>query len=155
MTVELGYTESRIHQSRIRLKYNWWLGNVGSRFYRELRDRCKIWGIKCSKCQVVYVPPKENCPKCFCQMNDWVELGNTGTLITYTVVRYPVPSIQPQKPPFALGIIHLDGAQTGFPHLLGEIDLEKIRIGMRVQAVFQDVRGGNLLDIKYFKPQKE
>jgi len=88
-------------------------------------------------------------------MNDWVEVGNAGSLITYTVVRYPVPSIQPQKPPFALGVIRLDGAQTGFPHLLGEIDLDKIRIGMRVQAVFQDVRQGNLLDIKYFKPQKE
>ena len=155
MTVELGNTGSRIHQSRIRLKYNWWLGKVGSRFYKELRDRCKIWGIKCPRCQVVYVPPKENCPKCFHQMNNWVELGNAGTLITYTVVRYPEPSIQPQKPPFALGIIRLDGAHTGFPHLLGEIDLEKIRIGMRVQAVFQDVRKGNLLDIKYFKPQKE
>lgn len=155
MTIEVGDTGVRVHQSRIKLKYNWWLGKVGSRFYLEMKNHCKIWGIKCPQCQVVYVPPKENCPKCFSQMNDWVELGNTGTLITYTVVRYPVPSIQPQKPPFALGIIHLDGAQTGFPHLLGEIDLEKIRIGMRVQAVFQDIRGGNLLDIKYFKPQKE
>jgi uncharacterized OB-fold protein len=88
-------------------------------------------------------------------MKDWVELGNTGTLITYTVVRYPLPSIQPQKPPFALGIIRLDGAHTGFLHLLGEIDLEKIKIGMRVQAVFRVVREGNLLDIEYFKPLKE
>jgi hypothetical protein len=88
-------------------------------------------------------------------MKDWVELGNTGTLITYTVVRYALPFIQPQKPPYALGVIHLDGAHTGFLHLLGEIDLEKIKVGMRVQAVFRVVREGNLLDIEYFKPLKE
>jgi len=154
MTVELGNTGSRIHPSRIRLKYNWWFGDVGARFYRELRDRCQIYGIQCPQCRVVYVPPKANCPRCFHPMNDWVELGTAGTLITYTVVRYPIPSIQPQKPPFALGIIRLDGAHTGLPHLLGEVELEKIKIGMRVQAVFREVREGNLLDIKYFKPLK-
>jgi len=154
MTVELGSTGSRIHQSRIRLRYNWWLGKVGSKFYRELKERCQILGIKCSQCQVVYVPPKENCPKCFNQMNEWVELGGAGTLTTYTVVRYSVPLIQPQEPPFALGIIQLDGAHTGLTHLLGEVEPKDIRIGMRVKAVFREIRDGNLLDIKYFKPAK-
>ena len=152
MTVELGNTGVRVHQSRIRLRYNWWLGKVGSKFYRELKDHGKIWGVKCPQCGGVYIPPKENCPKCFREMNEWVELKDTGTLMTYTIVRYSVPDIQPQKPPFALGIIHLDGADTGLPHLLGEVELDKIGVGMRVQAVFRETRQGNLLDIQYFKP---
>lgn len=36
--------------------------------------------------------------------------------------------------------------------MLGEIDPEQIRIGMRVQAVFKDEREASILDIKYFKP---
>jgi len=152
MTVELGDTGTRIHQSRIRLRYNWWLGQVMSGFYREIKERCKIFGNKCPECGLVYVPPKENCPKCFAKMTEFVELAGTGTLKTFTVVRYPVPFIQPRNPPFALGVIQLDGADTGFTHLLGEIDLEKIEIGMRVKAVFRDVREGNLLDIMFFKP---
>jgi uncharacterized OB-fold protein len=36
--------------------------------------------------------------------------------------------------------------------MLGEIDPEQLRVGMRVQAVFQKEREGNILDIKYFKP---
>jgi hypothetical protein len=152
MTVQLGDTGSRIHQSRIRLRYTWWMGEVGSRFYRELRDHRKIWGIKCPECALVFVPPKANCPKCFARMQEWVELSDRGRLLTYTVVRYPVPHIQPVEPPFALGIIELDGADTGFTHLLGEVDLNDIRVGMRVQAVFREEREGNLLDIKYFKP---
>jgi uncharacterized OB-fold protein len=73
-------------------------------------------------------------------MNEWVELSDTGTLLTYTVTRYAVPGIQPQPPPFALGIIKLDGASTGLVHLLGEIGLNNISVGLRVKAVFREVR---------------
>jgi len=152
MTVELSGTECRIHQSRIRLTYTWWLGKILSRFYGEIRDHCKIWGIRCPQCGLVYVPPKENCPKCFVKMNEPVELSDTGLLVTYTIVRYAVPFIQPQEPPYALGIIKLDGADSGITHLLGDVDLNKIKVGMRMKAVFREVREGNLFDIKYFKP---
>lgn len=152
MTVELGDTGSRIHQSRIRLGYKWWLGQAMGRFYRTIKEQCKIWGNKCPSCGLVYVPPKENCPKCFAKINEFVEVGDTGRLLTYTVVRYSVPFVQPQEPPFALGVVLLDGADTGFTHLLGEVDLDRIQVGMRMRAVYRDVREGNLLDIKYFKP---
>jgi uncharacterized OB-fold protein len=152
MTVEVDNSGSQIHQSRIRLNYNWWLGEAGSRFYREIRDHSKIMGIKCPQCALVYVPPKINCPKCFSRLVEWVELKDTGIVITYTVVRYSVPFIQPAEPPFALGIIQLGGANTGFTHILGEVNLDEIRSGMKVKAVFQETRKGHLLDIKYFKP---
>jgi hypothetical protein len=54
--------------------------------------------------------------------------------------------------PIVYGIIQLDGADTGFVHMLGEVDPEQLRVGMRVQAVFKKEREGNILDIKYFKP---
>ena len=152
MTVELGNTGTRIHQSRIRLRYNWWLGRVMGRFYREIKEKRKIWGNKCPVCGLVYVPPKENCPKCFVKMNEFIELEDTGRLLTFTVVRYSVPFIQPQEPPYILGIIKLDGADTGITHLVGEVDLDDIEVGMRLKAVFRDDPQGNLLDIKYFRP---
>jgi uncharacterized OB-fold protein len=85
-------------------------------------------------------------------MTEWVELGSRGTLTNFTVVHYSVPLIQPQEPPFALGIIRLDGADSGFMHLLGEVAPRDIKVGIRVQAVFREKREGNLLDIKYFRP---
>jgi hypothetical protein len=54
--------------------------------------------------------------------------------------------------PLVYGIIQLDGADTGFVHMLGEIEPEQLRIGMRVQAVFKEKRKASILDIKYFKP---
>jgi len=149
---ELGSTGTLAYPSRIRLPYTWHVGKVGSRFYQEIKDHCKIWGIKCSKCERVFVPPRETCPRCYRDMSEWVELSDTGTLLTYTVTRYAVPGIQPQKPPFALGIIKLDGASSGLVHLLGEVNLNDISVGMRVKAVFREVKEGNYLDIRYFKP---
>jgi uncharacterized protein len=152
MTKELDKTGVRILESRIRLPYRWWVGETGSRFFNILREKARIWGTRCSGCEMVCVPPKKNCPKCFSTMNEWVELPSTGTLLTYTVVHYPVPGIQPERPPYALGIIKLDGAGTGMTHLVGGIKFDDIEVGMRVQAVFREVREGNYKDIKYFKP---
>jgi len=87
-------------------------------------------------------------------MDEWVEVSNTGTLLVFTVTRYPVPGIQPQKPPFAMGIVKLDGASTGLVHLLGGMDVNEFRVGMRMQAVFREKRQGNYLDIEYFRPLK-
>jgi uncharacterized OB-fold protein len=149
---ELGDSGTLMYPSRIKLPYTWHAGKVGSRFYQEIRDNCKIWGTRCEQCARVYLPPRETCPRCFCDISEWVEVGDVGTLLTYTVVKYAVPGIQPQKPPYAMGIIQLDGASTGFMHLLGEVDLDSVGVGMRVKAVFRDKREGNYLDIKYFKP---
>jgi len=35
---------------------------------------------------------------------------------------------------------------------ISETDYEKLRVGMRVQAVFKEEGVGNMLDILYFKP---
>ncbi len=149
---ELGDSGTLKYPSRIKLSYTWHAGKAGSRFYEEIRDHCKIWGTKCLKCQWVYVPPRETCPRCFGDVTEWVELAETGTLLTYTVTRYAVPGIQPQEPPYALGIVRLDGASSGLVHLLGEVEPDDLRVGMRMQAVFREERTGSYLDIKYFKP---
>ena len=151
---ELDGTGTLIYPSRIKLTYTWHAGKVGSRFYEEIRDHCRIWGTKCPQCEWVYLPPRETCPRCFRNIDEWVEVGDVGTLLTYTTVRYSVPGIQPHEPPYVLGIIKLDGANSGLVHLLGEIEPDQIRVGMRMQAVFRETREGGYLDIKYFRPLK-
>jgi len=137
--------------SKIELPFNYTAGKVGSQFLIELRDNKRFMGIKCPTCNRVYVPPRSTCKECFGQLDQWVEVGDKGTLLTYTVVHQPYPA-QPLETPFAYGIVQLDGADTGFVHLLGEVDFDQLKIGMRVQAVFKEERVADILDIKYFKP---
>jgi uncharacterized OB-fold protein len=136
---------------RIIVPYQYSVGRIGSKFMVALRDDRTIMGIRCATCDRVYVPPRAICSRCFGQLDQWVELEGPGTLRNYTVIRYALP-IHPVKPPFAYGIIQLDGADTALTHLLGDVDVDAITMGMRLQPVFRDERQGNILDIAYFRP---
>jgi hypothetical protein len=143
--------EELVYQGRIKVPYTWSVGEVGSRFFKELRDNKRILGKRCPECQKVLVPARKVCGKCSQQTEEWVEVGDGGTAETFTVVRYSTP-IQPLKPPFGYGIIRLDGADTGMAHLLCGTDPAGWKVGMRVKAVFKEKRTGNILDIAYFQP---
>jgi uncharacterized OB-fold protein len=140
-----------LYHGQIYIPNTYSAGAVGSRFLIELRDNKRIMGIRCPTCNRVYVPARSACKDCFAQLNEWVEVSNKGTLLTYTVCHQP-NRVQPAEPPLVYGIIQLDGADTGFVHMMGEVEPEQLRIGMRVQAVFKEKREASILDIKYFKP---
>ena len=143
--------EELVYQGRIKVPYTWSVGEVGTRFFVELRDHQKIFGTRCPACKKVLVPARKLCGQCFRQTDEWVEVGNQGIVQSFTVVRYS-SAVQPLKPPFGYGIIRLDGADTGMAHLLSGSDPAKWRIGMRARAVFKEKRTGNILDIAYFQP---
>ncbi len=137
----------------IHMPYFWTVGRVGSRFLLELKDNNRIMGNRCPQCSVVWVPPRQRCPVCFIEIKeqDWLEVGPQGTLRHFTIVRYSHPD-QPLPPPFAYGIIDLDGADRAMTHLLSGCDLDRLASGLRVMPVFVDKRQGSILDIAYFTP---
>jgi uncharacterized OB-fold protein len=138
--------------------FEWSAGRYGSRFLTELRDNKRIVGIRCPKCGIVYAIPRQVCRTCFVEMNEWVPLKDTGTIITFTVLGFGFidPDTGTQKPvPYTCALIRPDGADTAFAHFLDETDMSKIQIGMRAKAVFEEKRTGSLLDIKHFVLLKE
>jgi len=140
-----------IYHGQIYIPNTYTAGAVGSQFLISLRDKKKIMGTRCPTCNRVYVPARSVCKDCYGQLDEWVEVSDKGTLLTYTDCQQSNP-VQPVEPPIVYGIVQLDGADTGIVHMLGEVDLEQLRIGMRVQAVFKEKREASILDIKYFKP---
>ena len=147
--------EGDVHivEGRLQVPYNNWYGGLISGFFCDLRDHKRLRGTRCASCNRVYMPPRSICPSCLARLQDWVDLSPTGTLLTYTIVNYTYSTYyQPMEAPYPLGIIRLDGADTGMCHFLGEVVPEDIKIGMRVEAVFREERRGNILDIAYFKP---
>ena len=140
-------------EGRLYVPYRNLYGTLASKFFVDLRDHKRLIGVKCSSCKKVYMPPRSVCADCFSVLKEWVELPPTGVLIAYTIVNYSYSSYyQPYEPPYIVGIIKLDGADTGLCQFLGEVRPEDIKIGMRVQAVFKEERKGEILDIAYFKP---
>ncbi len=143
--------EAIVYEGRIKVPYSWQAGETASYFLTQLRDEKKIWGKRCPRCEKVFLPPKKNCPFCFVDTDQWVEVSGEGEIETFTVVRRDTP-IQPMKSPFVYAVIRLDGATSGLIHMLGEVEPDQVKEGMRVKAVFSEERKGSLLDIAYFKP---
>jgi uncharacterized OB-fold protein len=155
MADKLEDLEPVVFEGKLDIPNTYPAGMVGSRFLIELRDNKKIMGIKCPACNKVFVPPRSTCKYCFGELSELVEVGQKGTLLTYAVAYQP-NSVQPEETeiPIAYGIVQLDGADTGFTHMLGEVDPEQLKVGMKVEAVFKakEEREASILDIKYFKP---
>jgi uncharacterized OB-fold protein len=127
-------------------------GITRSKFLTEIRDNRTFVGTKCDSCNIVWVPARSTCAKCFGSLKEFVKVGDAGTVTSYTIVNNE-EACYVMKPPFVLGIIQLDGASTGLVHFIGEIRPEDMRVGMRVRAVFNEDRRGSVLDVKYFKPE--
>lgn len=148
-----GREESIVYDGRIKVPYNWAVGDTGSFFLNKLSDHRQIWATKCNECNKVFIPPRRNCPCCFFTGTNWVQLTGNGVLSTFTVVRCPEPLLHMENEPVAYGIIKLDGADTGIAHFVGEVDFDSLQSGMRLEPVFNKDRKGHILDISYFRPE--
>jgi uncharacterized OB-fold protein len=142
----------------MKIEYSYAAGAHATRFFRELRDHGRLWGVQCPSCQRVYVPPRPVCGICFQPAREWVQVGDEGEIVGCTVVRVPFidPMTGKQRPvPYGFAIIRLDGASTALYHLLEETDPGKMYVGQRVKAVFRPQRTGSLDDILHFRAAEE
>ncbi len=142
-------------QTPIRLDYTYTAGRASTRFLRAITDR-RIVGQRCPKCEKVYVPPRGACPTCGVATEEEVELPDKGTITTFCVVNLPFYG-QAIKPPYVCASILLDGADIALFHLIQEVPAEEVRMGMRVEAVWDDAEelGPTMESIKHFRPTGE
>ena len=144
--------DAYVIEGKLALPYAYLAGRVGSKFITTLRDRRKILGTRCDRCDKLFVPPRQTCDRCLKDIREsWTEVGNSGVVTNYTVVRYEDRHL-PRKPPFVLAMIRLEGSDTDLVHLVGGVEPDKMEIGLKVQAVFAEKTTNTLLDIDHFEP---
>jgi uncharacterized OB-fold protein len=126
-------------------------GLAGERFFRTIKEEAKIMGTHCPNCDRTYVPAAAFCERCLGKLDEWVDVGTIGDIVTYTFLNVGLDGTPLAKPEIIAFIRLADG---GIIHHLGEIEPEQVEIGLLVKAVFlpQSKRVGSILDIKYFKP---
>jgi len=137
-------------------KYRWSTGKYIGRTYREAKENKKIVANRCVKCKQVLWPPMEVCGRGKVEAGeDFVELPQTGTVMQYTYPVYPLwdPHYGEKfANPYANAMILLDDG-VYIRHFLEETDVNKLKVGMRVKAVWRedDERGEGMSDVKYFR----
>jgi hypothetical protein len=116
----------------------------------------KLIGERCGTCQKVYCPPRGSCPQCGVEMSEKIELGDKGSVTTFCVVRVPSENIE-LKLPYCAANILLDGTDMPIMALIQECEVEDVRIGMRVEAVWapKEDWGPTMENIRHFRPIDE
>ena len=138
----------------IKAEFAFWVGQYLDKFYDNLEKK-KIVGNKCPKCGDVFVPPRKICGKCNVIIpleENWVNLPDTGELINYTITYYKINdrSARRVKKPQIIGMVRIDGSNTGLVYRLLDLEPEEIKIGMKVKIEWEDNPKGDPSDIKGF-----
>ena len=140
--------------------YKWKLGRVLGRFYKEMRDNKRLVGNQCPKCKELMFPPRTVCGRCKVRAGEELEeISQKGTVRLYNpmVQKFWNPRTGDwYEDPHPSATILLDG-DVFTSHALEETDIEKLRVGMRVEAVWKEKkeRGEGMGDILYFRTIEE
>ena len=139
----------------IHLEYSYTAGAAQSKFLKGITEG-RILGQRCPACGKVYVPPRGACPTDGVPTEEEVELADRGVVTTFCVVNVPFAGHAIEMPYVAASVL-LDGADLTFQHLVQGIPADRVRIGMRVQAVWRprEEWGPTLENISHFRPLDE
>jgi hypothetical protein len=138
-------------------QFAWDTGIAIAGYLRALKEGYLL-GAYCATCRKTVIPPRLVCEWCFRPMQKYVPLQDTGSVNTFSLC-YVTWDVQRISQPEIPAVIEIDGASPlhGILHKLGEVDPNKVHVGMRVQAVWRPApeRTGAITDIQYFKPLQE
>ena len=124
--------------------------------YLKALKEGKLLGARTGKDGKLYFPAREADPATGKVLDEYVELPDKGTVTTFAIINIPFPG-QRIKPPYVAAYILLDGADIPFLHLVSDIDADKVRMGMRVEAVWRPREEWDfgIDNIEYFRPTGE
>lgn len=139
------------------------MGLFMGKFLRELRENAKLFGMVCRQCGRTMFPPQALCTVCHAENLEnpqWVEVGPEATVAGLMEVKMPwinpsTLTLRTSKYPVGMLLVDAPGTTPGFVwHFIGETDMSKLSIGMRVRAVFRpkEERQGLMEDILYWVP---
>jgi uncharacterized OB-fold protein len=139
----------------VRLRYQHTASPAESAYLRGLAEGHLI-GQRCPACGQVYIPSRGTCPADGVTTDTEVELPDTGTVTTFSVVNVGYPG-QQVTPPYVAAAILIDGADIAFQHLILGCDPAEVRMGMRVRAVWKprEEWGSTADTISHFTPTGE
>jgi uncharacterized OB-fold protein len=108
-------------------------------FWQKAKEH-ELWLRRCDACNQAFFYPREICPNCFSRNTSWIRASGRGTLHAFAIVhRAPAPAFGDHVPYVAALVDLEEGPRV--PTNLVDVEFvpEKIKIGLPVEVVFEDV----------------
>ncbi|MGF7162605.1 hypothetical protein FHS85_004259 [Rhodoligotrophos appendicifer] len=135
-------------------EYRYFAGDAATRFFAEIRDNRRIMGTRNPVSGQVMVPARGFSDADYVAATEWVETGPEGVLEVFSIIGTKFPGLP--DPPFTLGYVTLDGADTAVLNYITGVDLTDIDAAAeillkrpRVRAIFKEQREGRITDFHF------
>jgi len=109
-----------------------------SRGYWEALARHQLYFQRCRDCGTKRFYPRALCPRCLSSSTEWVRASGRGAVYSFTVTHQNQAPGFREELPYVLAIVELDEGVRIMTNVVGCAP-DAIRIGMRVEVVFDDV----------------
>ena len=120
-------------------------------YWEALRER-KLKLQRCKSCEKVWFPIGPACPHCLSLEFDWAQMSGRGVIHNYVVYHKAWTPWLEKRVPYAVIQVELDEGPRLTTNLL-DYPVKDIKIGMRVEAVYEDVTAD--ITLLQFQPLKE
>jgi uncharacterized OB-fold protein len=109
-------------------------------FYWEKTKQHELWFRKCNSCSGVYFYPRDICPSCFSRNTTWTRSSGKGSIFTFAIVhRASIPAFRDDSP-YVVAIVELEEGPKMPTNIVNiEPDPTKVRVGMPVEVLFEDI----------------
>lgn len=94
----------------------------------------KLMGSRCTNCNYMFATPRSHCMECG-KPTTWEQLPNKGRVHTFTTCYFGGEAFLDETP-FTLILVEFEGVDTLFLSRIVGVDLDKVKIGMPVQAQY-------------------
>jgi hypothetical protein len=116
-------------------------------YWAALRDH-RIDIPQCDDCGHWVFFPRPHCPKCLSQRLTWKTVSGDGELLTYTLAFAPTLPEFADELPQTLAVVQLDEGVHINTTLTGLAE-DRIKVGMRVRPVFDDIVPGETTLLRF------
>jgi len=125
--------------------------DADTKSFWEAAARGELAICRCQSCGLWMQPPLERCRACAGE-TAFERVAGTGVVYSYIVQRQPAVAGYLDKTPYVVALVELD-EQPGLrlPALLAGADPAGVTCGMRVEAQFTDLPGGDY-KVPVFRP---
>ena len=102
----------------------------------------KVMGTRCADCGLAFFPPRADCYQCFTSNMEWFEVSGTGTLVTFSKLKY-APVGFDEDLPYSIAVLDY-GDYKVFGRIAPELSDEEIKVGMPMKTVPNTLPNGQL-----------
>ena len=123
-----------------------------ARFWQALKEQ-RLLLQTCSDCQSPRFPASRYCPHCHSEACEWLDADGAGVVVSFCTFHKAYWPGFAAEVPYSVVQVRLNNGVRFYSNLVG-VDTSDIRIGMKVQSVFERVEGSDVTLLK-FKPTKQ